>query len=149
MKKRAGTAGSGGAEEGAEGEGAEAVLRFSLLPSMQPHLSLHWCLEEGELRGYADAGRGELVERLPLAAVARVRRDPDDPRRFRLEMRDGDAAFFEAGDAAAAAAWAESLAERTGEEEWAEPELGMCELHLDVAEEVDVRVLVFLLLSCC
>jgi hypothetical protein len=118
----------------------EGVLRFSLVPSMQPSLSLCFAVVSNELRGFEGS---ELVECLPLASVAAVKRHSSDAKRFRLQMLDGESAFFEADDAATAGKWFSKLSDIAGESEWAEPELGMCELHLDVAEEARLFFFVF------
>lgn len=133
---------TGESEEEESGGGAGARLKYSLLQSMQPHIALHFVLSKDELVGYSDDTLSEAVERIELARVVRVVGDREDGRRFQLLMGDGETRYLEAEEAGAATWWTKSvraMLPEEEEEELDEPELGMCELHLDVAEEVDVR----------
>lgn len=126
------------ADTAPHGEYAQ-TMDFSLLESMQPSMPLFFVLGAEALIGYADASREDALETIPLAKIRSVKRPADE--RLNLVLRDGEKLFFSLPDADS---WAGALLERLKkddedeQEEMEEPEFGMCELHLDIAEEISV-----------
>jgi hypothetical protein len=127
-------------EHAVEEEGGEIALalQFSLLQSLQPMMLLYFVLNESKLVGYADESRTEEVEVIPLEAIVRALATGET--RFELWLRNGERLFF--GGQRTAVSFVKALQQRMTPEELEvleEPEIGSCDLHLDVAEEIHVN----------
>ena len=105
---------------------------------MNPHLVLYFVLDGSVLSGYSDEAREDVVERIDLSKVAYV--DVLTPERFQLVLGDGETShYFECEEGRESAMWVATLRSLLQTDSFIEqPEVGTCELFLDVADEVDV-----------